>query len=69
MFINKIFKILILMCLIITPAESYQMRVWEDVNGLQIKGKFIREIFGSIEIRRPNGDLHSITIEDLSNED
>ena len=45
------------------------MRVWEDVNGLQIKGKFIREIFGSIEIRRPNGELHSISIEDLSAED
>ena len=69
MFIKKIFRILILLCLIITTAESYQMRVWEDVNGLQIKGKFIREIFGSIEIRRPNGDLHSITIEDLSAED
>ena len=27
------------------------------------------EIFGSIEIRRPNGDLHSIIIEDLSVED
>ena len=45
------------------------MRVWENVNGLQIKGKFIREIFGSIEIRRPNGELHSISIEDLSAED
>ena len=69
MFIRKIFRILILLCLIITTAESYQMRVWEDVNGLQIKGKFIREIFGSIEIRRPNGELHSITIEELSAED
>ena len=69
MFIKKIYKILILLCLIITSAESFQMRVWEDVNGLQIKGKFIREIFGSIEIRRPNGELHSITIEDLSAED
>ncbi len=69
MCIKKIYKILILLCLIITSAESFQMRVWEDVNGLQIKGKFIREIFGSIEIRRPNGELHSITIEDLSAED
>lgn len=69
MFIKKICKILIFLCLIITPAESYQMRVWEDVNGLQIKGKFIREIFGSIEIRRPNGELHSIKIEELSAED
>ena len=24
---------------------------WEDKNGLQIKGEFVREIFGSIEIR------------------
>ena len=49
--------------------EAFQMRVWEDVNGLQIKGKFVREIFGSIEVRRPNGDLHSIPLEDLSPED
>lgn len=50
-------------------SDASQMRVWENVDGLQIKGKFIREIFGSIEVRRPNGDLHSIPLEDLSPED
>ena len=50
-------------------SDASQMRVWENVNGFQIKGKFIREIFGSIEMRRPNGDLHSIPLEDLSPED
>ena len=45
MFIKKIVNVLILLSLLTTPAESYQMRVWEDVNGLQIKGKFIRNIW------------------------
>ena len=50
-------------------STAFQMRVWEDLNGLQIKGKFVREIFGSVEIRRPNGELHSIVLEELSPED
>ena len=53
-------------CMVVSAT---QMRVWEDVNGLQIKGKFVREIFGSVEIRRPNGELHSIPLEELSPED
>jgi hypothetical protein len=53
----------------VSISEAFQMRVWEDVNGLQIKGKFVREIFGAIEVRRPNGNLKSIPLEDLSLED
>ena len=60
---------LFIIIFLISNFTSAQMRVWEDKNGLQIKGEFVREIFGSIEIRRPNGFLHNIAIEDLSEED
>ena len=60
---------LFIIVFLISNFTSAQMRVWEDKNGLQIKGEFVREIFGSIEIRRPNGFLHNIAIEDLSEED
>ena len=46
---------LFIIVFLISNFTSAQMRVWEDKNGLQIKGEFVREIFGSIEIRRPNG--------------
>lgn len=42
------------------------MRVWEEKSGLQIKAEFVREIFGEIELRRPDGSLYSIPWENLS---
>jgi hypothetical protein len=43
-----------------------EMRVWEDSAGKQVKAEFVRELFGSVELRRPDGSLHSIPVENLS---
>jgi hypothetical protein len=46
-----------------------EMRVWEDKAGLQVKADFVREIFGLVELRRPDGSIHTISLKDLSPED
>ena len=46
-----------------------EMRVWEDSSGKSVKAEFVRELFGSIELRRPDGSLHSIPLENLSAQD
>lgn len=50
-------------------AVSAEMRVWEDKSGKAVKAEFVRELFGSIELRRPDGSLHSIPLENLSAQD
>lgn len=46
-----------------------EMRVWEDKAGKSVKAEFVRELFGSVELRRPDGSLHSIPLENLSAQD
>lgn len=46
-----------------------EMRIWEEKSGLQIQAEFVREIFGEVELRRPDGSLYSIPWEKLSEED
>jgi hypothetical protein len=46
-----------------------EMRIWEEKSGLQIKGEFVRELFGEIELRRPDGSLYSIPVKNLSEQD
>lgn len=46
-----------------------EMRVWEDTSGKQVKARFDRELFGSVELRRPDGSLYSIPLENLSPQD
>lgn len=50
------------------PAFA-EMRVWEDTSGKEIRAKFVRELFGSVELRRPDGSLYSIPLEKLSAQD
>jgi hypothetical protein len=50
-------------------SVSAEMRVWEDISGKSVKAEFVRELFGSIELRRSDGSLHSIPLENLSAQD
>ncbi|MBI9021472.1 MAG: hypothetical protein JEZ10_09505 [Verrucomicrobia bacterium] len=50
-------------------SVSAEMRVWEDTSGNPVTAEFVREIFGAVELRRPNGALHSIPLESLSAQD
>jgi len=45
------------------------MRVWEDKSGNAVRGEYIREQFGSLELRQPDGSLHSIPLAELSAQD
>jgi hypothetical protein len=54
------------MALIVCSAFSAEMRVWEDKSGNPVKAEFERELFGSVELRRPDGSLYSIPLENLS---
>ena len=53
---------------LIGPVAA-EMRVWEDTSGRSVKATFVRELFGSVELRRPDGSLYSIPLEDLSAQD
>lgn len=46
-----------------------EMRIWEDTSGKQVKAEFVRELFGSVELRRPDRSLYSIPLENLSAQD
>jgi hypothetical protein len=46
-----------------------EMRIWEDTSGKQVKAEFDRELFGAVELRRPDGSLYSIPLENLSAQD
>jgi len=50
-------------------SVSAELRVWEDAAGVQVKAEFERELFGSVELRRPDGSLHSIPLQNLSEAD
>lgn len=45
------------------------MRVWEDKVGNAVRGEYVREQFGSLELRQPDGSLYSIPLENLSVQD
>jgi len=50
-------------------SVSAEMRIWEDTSGISVKAEFVRELFGDVELRRPDGKLHSIPLENLSLQD
>lgn len=58
-----------LTALFLRGSASAEMRVWEDKAGNAVRGEFVRELFGSIELRQPDGSLHSIPVENLSAQD
>jgi len=60
--------ILVLLSLTVSLVTA-EMRVWEDTGGKQVKARYDRELFGSVELRRPDGSLYSIPLEKLSPQD
>ena len=50
-------------------AVDMEMRIWEDASGKQVKAKYDRELFGDVQLRRPDGSLYVIPIENLSRQD
>ncbi len=50
-------------------AVSAEMRIWEDTSGHSVKAEFVRELFKAVELRRPDGTLHSIPLDNLSEQD
>lgn len=46
-----------------------EMRVWEDAAGKEVRGEYVREQFGFLELRQPDGSLYSIPLENLSAQD
>jgi len=66
---NRLFICFVLTALFACGSVSAQMRVWEDASGVSVQAEFVRELFGSVELRRPSGKLHSIPLENLSDQD
>jgi len=67
--INRSFTCFALAALFFCGSVSAEMRIWEDTSGVQVKAEFERELFGSVELRRPDGSRHSIPLEKLSAQD
>lgn len=45
---------------------AYEFRVWEDVNGNQFRGRFVKELLGKMVIEDKDGNIKRVEIEDLS---
>ena len=50
-------------------AVTMEMRIWEDTSGKQVKARYDRELFGDVQLRRPDGSLYVIPLENLSLQD
>ncbi len=66
---NNLFIFFAMAALFLRGSVSAEMRVWEDTSGKSVKAEFVRELFGSVELRRPDGSLRSIPLENLSAQD
>ena len=55
-----------LVAMFLCGSAFAEMRVWEDTSGIPVTAEFVREIFDTIELRRPDGSLYSIPLENLS---
>lgn len=63
---NRPFIFFVLGAVFFCGSVLAEMRIWEDTSGTQVKADFVRELFGSVELRRPDGSRHSIPLENLS---
>jgi len=50
-------------------SVSAEMRIWEDKSGISVQAEFVRELFGSVELKKPDGSRYSIPLENLSTQD
>ena len=66
---NRLIIIFAMAALFFRGSVFAEMRVWEDTSGKSVKAEFVRELFGSVELRRPDGSLRSIPLEELSAQD
>jgi len=66
---NSLLICFTLTSLFFSGSVSAEMRIWEDTSGTSVKAEFVREIFGAVELRRPDGGLQSIPLEKLSAQD
>lgn len=48
---------------------AYDMRVWEDVEGNQVTGRFYSELFGKVTVINQDGEKMVLGIDKLSDED
>ena len=47
-------------------GSAYESRIWEDVNGNQFEGRFVKELFGKLTIKAEDGTEKVFLLEDLS---
>lgn len=62
----KFYLILFILLSFAQVGSAYEMRVWEDKDGNQYKGRFVKEIFGKLTIEDEEGNTHILVIDDLS---
>ncbi|MBC8206280.1 MAG: hypothetical protein H8E68_03920 [Kiritimatiellaeota bacterium] len=60
---------LVLTVVFFSGSVFSEMRIWEEISGVQVKAEFERELFDSVQLRRPDGSLYSVPLENLSAQD
>lgn len=61
--------ILFLLLSFVLSGLGYEYRIWEDVNGKQYTGRFVRELFGKLTIEDKEGNEETLGIAELSDKD
>lgn len=62
---RRLLIFLTLFCFVLA-GTAYELRVWEDVDGNQFEGRFLRELFGKLTIEAEDGTRKTYRLEKLS---
>jgi len=65
----KLRLILLILLSFVLAGSAYEVRIWEDVDGNQVEGRFLREMFGKLTIEAEDGGTRGFNLEELSEVD
>lgn len=50
----------------VLAGSAHELRIWEDVNGNQFEGRFVKELFGKMTVEAEDGTKKVFLLDDLS---
>ena len=63
---SKIRWVLLLFIFFVLIGSAYELRVWEDLDGNQFEGRFVKEMFGKLTVEAEDGSTKTFELEKLS---
>lgn len=66
LFMCKLRFILLIFFSVVLSGSAFELRTWEDTDGNQFEGRFLRELFGKLTIESEDGSTKVFRLENLS---